>query len=76
MFTFWSTFTDAAMDQGMSEIGESLIAGLKEALAHAPGEHVPGLRVHVIEVPVADDADVDSAALKQRNAGRRSRPRR
>ncbi|WP_179041413.1 hypothetical protein [Sphingobium lactosutens] len=45
----------------MSEIGESLIAGLKEALAHARGEHVPGLRVHVIEVPVADDADTGAA---------------
>ncbi len=55
MFPFWSTLGGTAMVQGMSEIGESLIAGLKEALAYARGEHVPGLRVHVIEVPVAED---------------------
>lgn len=77
MFPFWSTFAAAAMDQGMSELGQSLIAAMKEALAYARGEPVPGLRVHVIEVPVADDADADSDALKQPSAGRRrSRPRR
>lgn len=76
MLPCWSTLAGTTMDQGMSELGESLIAGLKEALAHARGEHVPGLRVHVIEVPVADGADTNTAALKQRNAGPRSRPHR
>jgi len=61
MRPFWSTLGGTATDQGMSEIGESLIAGLKEALAYARGEHVPGLRVHVIEVPVADVADAAPA---------------
>jgi putative transcriptional regulator len=34
----------------MSEFGESLVAGMKEALAHAQGKDV-GARVHIIEVP-------------------------
>lgn len=65
-----STLAVAVINQGMSEVGESLIAGMKEALAHARGEPVPGLRVHVVEVPVAEAA---SDALKPPSAGRRSR---
>ena len=60
MFPFWSTPAAATMDQDMSKIGQSLIAALKEALADARGEHVPGLRVHHIEVPVTEDSGVDT----------------
>lgn len=38
----------------MSEVGESIIRGLEEALAHAKGEPV-AVRMHQAEVPVTVD---------------------
>jgi putative transcriptional regulator len=45
----------------MSRVGDDIIEGLKEAIAHARGEQVPGLRVHHIEGDV-----VDPRAVRQR----------
>ena len=45
----------------MSKVGQDIIAGLKEALAHARGEDVPGMRVHRIEVP-----EVDTKAIRKK----------
>ena len=38
----------------MSKFGRELIAGLQEALAHARGEDVPGMRIHHIDIPKVD----------------------
>ena len=45
----------------MSKVGDDIIEGLKEALAYARGEEVPGLRVHHVEVD-----DIDPRAIRQR----------
>jgi putative transcriptional regulator len=45
----------------MSTIGQDILAGLKEALAHARGEEVPGIRIHHIEVP-----EVDTKAIRKK----------
>ena len=45
----------------MSKIGQDILAGLKEALAHARGEEVPGMRVHHVEV-----AKVDTKAIRKK----------
>ena len=45
----------------MSELGEQLIEGMKNALAYAQGESVPGARTTVIDVP-----SVDIRTLRQR----------
>jgi putative transcriptional regulator len=38
----------------MSKIGEDIMAALQEGVAYARGEHVPGLRVHHVEVESVD----------------------
>ncbi len=45
----------------MSKVGDDIIEGLKEALAYARGEDVPGIRVHHIEVD-----KVDPKAIRRR----------
>lgn len=38
----------------MSKIGQEIIEGLQEAIAYARGEHVPGIRVHRVELEAID----------------------
>jgi putative transcriptional regulator len=45
----------------MSKIGREIIDGLKEALAHAEGDDVPGIRVHHFDV-----AQVDTRAIRKK----------
>lgn len=66
-------------------VGEQAIAGLKQALAHARGEHVPGLVVHyAVDVPAirkrtglsqekfAAKFGLDVSAVRDWEQGRRS----
>lgn len=45
----------------MSELGEDLIEGMKNALAYAKGETIPGARTTVVDVP-----SVDVRAIRKR----------
>jgi putative transcriptional regulator len=38
----------------MSKLGDDILQGLKEALAHAEGKDVPGMRVHHIDLEKID----------------------
>jgi len=38
----------------MSKFGDELIQGMKEALAHAEGKDVPGMRIHHVDVEKVD----------------------
>jgi putative transcriptional regulator len=38
----------------MSKFADDLIQGLKEALAHAEGKDVPGMRIHHVDVEKVD----------------------
>jgi len=42
----------------MSKFAEDLIQGMKEALAHAEGNDVPGMRIHHIDVEKVDAKSV------------------
>ena len=48
---------------------EELVESLKQAAAHARGEHVPGLVVHEPRVPAA----LDVAAIRQRTGASQAR---
>jgi putative transcriptional regulator len=45
----------------MSKIGQDILAGLKEALAHSRGEEVPGMRVHHVQI-----GEVDTKAIRKK----------
>jgi len=45
----------------MSKIGQDILTGLKEALAHSRGEEVPGMRVHHVQI-----AEVDTKAIRKK----------
>jgi len=45
----------------VSRIGQQIMEGLDEALAHARGEAVPGLKVHHVEID-----DVDPKTVRRR----------
>ena len=45
----------------MSELGDSILRGLQEALDHVQGKHVPGLVVHHFDVET-----VDAKAIRRR----------
>jgi putative transcriptional regulator len=45
----------------MTKIGKDIIEGLRQALAHAQGEDVPGMRIHHVDV-----AKVDTKAVRKK----------
>lgn len=51
---------------------DRILQGLNEALAHAKGEDVPGLKVHTVQVPTVDVAAIRTKAhLSQEAFARR-----
>lgn len=45
----------------MTKAGDDIIEGMTQALAHARGEDVPGIRVHKVDL-----ADVDAKAIRKK----------
>jgi putative transcriptional regulator len=49
--------------ESMSDLGEELLEGLDQAIAHLRGEEVPGLRVRTVAI-VPDEIDVAAIRAK------------